>query len=779
VKKIIFLFLAIVIIAVSSGIVYLNNVILPTKVKSWISDGISYKTGKKVTLGSVKVNILRGLTLKDLKIYDEAGELINIREASCGFMIFPVFRKKVIIPYVNIKSPAVFLERYPDNSFNLQKIFVPKEGSPGDKRPGFDISVYRISITNANLYFKDNTLNPPLKKEIKKIDLFLGLSMPTSVKFKISGRLPPDPNTVFRAIGEYRIPKQELSAKINLDDFAPKEAEPYYRNSGISVPKGKMDGDINLEYKNSRFVFSGKLSIDACRLEGLQFAKTLDNISGNLVFDDAGLSSDKLSVTLGAIPLQANIRIADYSKPVVTVNIPQIGLDQLPGLLKSEFKFDFPGNAQGLAGFTLYARLIPDTGIWSVSGYVDTSGARIKLDRLPWAIENLTGRLKFSSDRIDWETLRFTVNGIQYKTGGSWQDFVHPRIQVSLDSADFSVKTSFTVRGTDFSFSKFDGKYLNSEFSATGSVDTSKPASPFADIAGRLDIDLGDLKKIFLKSAEQFDKAGLAGRAGINFNFIGKPDDFRNCVLQAKVSCPVLSAYGLKSSGSLSFDYAQSEGRADISELILPFYGGLIQGGGMVDFNAQPFPFKAAVNLKGVRIEKLKLDTPLKDEDIAGKVDANIRLSGFSGDISKLSGSGDISVNDGKLWQLNLFKGLGSLLFVRDFTNIVFTKGSCSFNLKDKYFYAEKLVMNSGIADLEGKVKIGFDSAIDAVLNVHILNENVPLSGTFKDVATAIIGQAGRFGVIKITGTLKDPKHTFEPAVGDILVGLKNMIMGN
>jgi hypothetical protein len=198
-----------------------------------------------------------------------------------------------------------------------------------------------------------------------------------------------------------------------------------------------------------------------------------------------------------------------------------------------------------------------------------------------------------------------------------------------------------------------------------------------------------------------------------------------------------------------------------------------------MDFKDPLLPYQVNLNLKGVRIEKFKADTPAKDQDIAGKVDANVKLNGFFGDISGFNGSGDISVTEGRLWQLNLFKGLGSLLFVRDFSNIVFTKGACKFKIKDKLISTENLALNSDIADLEGRCRIGFDSTIDAYLNVHILNESVPLSGTFKDVATAIIGTAGRFGVIKITGTLKEPKHSFEPAVGDILIGLKNMIIGN
>jgi hypothetical protein len=52
----------------------------------------------------------------------------------------------------------------------------------------------------------------------------------------------------------------------------------------------------------------------------------------------------------------------------------------------------------------------------------------------------------------------------------------------------------------------------------------------------------------------------------------------------------------------------------------------------------------------------------------------------------------------------------------------------------------------------------------------------IPLDGTFKDVTTAIIGKGGKFGVIKLSGTLKEPKYDFKTAVGSIIQGLANML---
>jgi len=44
-------------------------------------------------------------------------------------------------------------------------------------------------------------------------------------------------------------------------------------------------------------------------------------------------------------------------------------------------------------------------------------------------------------------------------------------------------------------------------------------------------------------------------------------------------------------------------------------------------------------------------------------------------------------------------------------------------------------------------------------------------------VTTAILGQARRFGVIKIDGTLAQPKYKFETSVMDIIQGVRDTFL--
>lgn len=217
---------------------------------------------------------------------------------------------------------------------------------------------------------------------------------------------------------------------------------------------------------------------------------------------------------------------------------------------------------------------------------------------------------------------------------------------------------------------------------------------------------------------------------------------------------------------------------ADISSLEVDLYGGKLKCKAAMNITSDNMPFKADASLQDVRIEKLKTDTKAKDKDISGAIAGNVSLTGYYAKPESITGGGSLSVKEGKLWELDLFKGLGSVIFTDDFANIVFNQGSCDFIVENKFIASENLLLVSNIANLKGPFKIGFDNSVEALFDVEVLDEMVPLTGTFRDVTTAIAGQAGKFGAIQVSGTLNDPKYKFKSPVIDLIKGITNTIFG-
>ena len=658
-KRRVFLILAILIVLISSGIIYLNNVILPTRIKILIINGLQEKTQKKVSLESLQFSIFKGLVLRNLVIYDDKKPIISLKQGSCTFLIWPFFKKMIIIPDLKFEYPEIFLERRKDQTFNLQDLFSNR--TSGVQAAKFRIFVYRIAITNATLHFQDNSLVQPFAKNIENLNLNLYLSLPASVKFNLKSEIPANPRVKIDAAGEFRIPEKQLLAKISLQDFPPKDFLAYYQHLGVNISEGLIDALIDLELKDKQ-------------------------ISGNL-------------------------------------NI-------LNGILKFE-KIGSP-------------------------------------------VEDINGRVEFSQNQLKWPELNFKYLGLPYKTTGALTDFQAPQVQLGLSSKDFSLESDFAVNNKLINLSKCKGRYLNSEFSVTGDINTENPPNLNADIKGELNLNLEDIKEPLKKFKPLLEQIKPKGLMQAQFNLNGNINDIKSCAVTARLSnSSIISAYGLKAE-ELSLNYTQADGIIDIPLIHLSLYGGTIELAAKMNLNSDNLPYWVTADIQGIKLEKLKLDTAVKEKDIAGTLKAQGKINGFSNDLSRLNGAGNIFISDGKLWQLNLFKGLGSLLFARDFASIVFSEGSCGFSIADKYIFTDNLQLKSNITDLSGSVKIGFDSSINASLDVKILDEMAPLSGTFKDITTAIMGQSGRFGVIKISGTLKEPKYKFQTAVVDIIKGLKD-----
>jgi hypothetical protein len=807
------LIICLIIIIISLIIIYLNQIYLPEKVKFLIINSLQEKIQKKVTLESLHFSLFKGLVLKNLKVYDDAKVVVDIKEASSSFLFFPFFQKQIIISHLKVISPVIFLERRSDNTFNLPFYF-KEETLPTKKK--FKFFIYRISIKDGRLDFQDATLSPAFTKALDNIDLNLFLSLLMNVKFELRCEIPVNPSIKITAQGEFQIPKQQARLRIGIRDLSLKEFSGYYQHLGISVPQGLIDGLLNLEFKDKlvtanldtknrdlqvsfgkisgkmtsgiksilhynlddrKLQFSGNADILQGELSGIEFVENIKDIKGKLDFDNSGLSMENMSANVWGIPITAKVNLANFNNPLLNLNVESYNLNLalIKEILKDRFQFNIPGDLQGRGNlsFSLQNKLL-STRQPQINGYLDISGAQLKLDQINSPFEKIQGRLEFTLNQLKWSPLNFQYLGIPYKTTGTLTDFRAPGVQLELSSRDLSLESLFAVNNQRIKLSKCSGRYLNNKFFFSGDFNFANKDKIDTDINGQLKIDLGDIKVLFPKFKTQLEQIKPSGEIDVDLSLEGDIRDLKSSFIKANLSSPQLSIYGLKFS-KVSLDYQQAYGIANIARFGSTLYDGRLDATATLNLTSGDFPYRIDFNLQDLKIEKLKLDTSIKEQDIAGTIRLEGNINGYSNDLGRLTGTGQIFISDGKLWQLNLFKGIGVLLFSSDFTSIIFNEGYCRFFIRDKSVFTDNLNLKSNLAELSGQVKIGFDGALDATLDVHVA-DNAPLTGTFKDITTAIMGQVGRFGVIKINGTLKEPKYKFKTAVVDIIKGLKDII---
>ncbi|TRZ96115.1 AsmA family protein [bacterium] len=807
----------ILLVILFSGVIYLNKVILPTKIKSLIVTALKKQTRKDVTLKSLEFSIFKGLVLHDLVISEAENVILSAREATCAIFILPILKKQIIIPSINLKAPYIFLERRKDFTFNLQDLFSapgPAVNEPGAKNAAFSVFVYKLNISSGEMVFQDDTLADQFKKEIKNIQFSLRLALPVNVKFNFKAEVPATTTMIINGGGEYKILNKELTGNLSVKNLSPREFAAYYNNLKLDLVSGLVDAqaqvnlkgqllfvdiaaqgndlvltkdkfklkldsgvqakiDYNLQTK--KLGFSGNCDIRQADITGLEFLGEVKNLYGKLAFSERSLIAESLKAELLGKQFEIKLGIKDFNTPVLNINTV-LDLSFLPAIAKDKFNFSMISSASGKAALSL--KLHPDSqGVWGIQGSADITGGGLKLGKQNIPVENISAALEFSQQSVNWSNMKFKYQGIDYQSSGTLSDFVSPGIELKLSSSDLSLAAAFNLAGKQIKLSQLKGKYLDSAFSLEGNIDNSDAAKPRLDLSGKINFALEDLIKILNKQYPAIKAMRPSGHLDTQFSLTGDISDFKNCFIRAKLSSNDFSLYGLNSQ-DLSLDYLQEQRIIKISSLRIAFYDGAIEGAGSMNLDTVNLPYHLEMQANGVKLEKLKKDTLSRNKDISGTLQAEVKLSGYSNDFDKLTGSGSVQVKEGRLWELNLFQGLGKLLFARDFASIVFSECRAAFSINNKFVYTDNLRLRSNIANLSGPLKIGFDSSLEAALDVEILSELVPLSGTLKDIATVVVGKAGIFGVIKLSGTLQQPKYIFKPAVTNIIKGLTDVLFG-
>jgi hypothetical protein len=181
------------------------------------------------------------------------------------------------------------------------------------------------------------------------------------------------------------------------------------------------------------------------------------------------------------------------------------------------------------------------------------------------------------------------------------------------------------------------------------------------------------------------------------------------------------------------------------------------------------------LNLDGTDLAKLKADTIWKDQNITGLFSATFLAKGPLKEPDALAGEGSILIKDGRLWQLNLLKGLGQFLFIPEFENITFSEAKGDFIIHDKKVLTSNFELKSNPATLTCAGWADFKGNINFDILTEFSEEAIAQSNSLKKLFTAVLTQGDAYLAIKLTGSLKNPKDTISPA--GLIEKTKNIFM--
>jgi uncharacterized protein involved in outer membrane biogenesis len=149
--------------------ILLNRLLSEERLKAMLIDPAQKELGRQVTLGSLDVSLLRGITIKDIGIKerDSKQDFISVKTFRLSYELLPLLRKKLVIKEVLIDEPKIRIIRGSDGQFNFADIGQQRKDQQEELMPvdenneleplPITMTFDRVNINKAILTLTDKT----------------------------------------------------------------------------------------------------------------------------------------------------------------------------------------------------------------------------------------------------------------------------------------------------------------------------------------------------------------------------------------------------------------------------------------------------------------------------------------------------------------------------------------------------------------------------------------------------------------------------------------------
>lgn len=813
------LFFCIVLFA-AVGVIYVNNVYLPRTIHTRLTQGLQELLGCKVGIGKVKYDLFRGMVVQDITLYDKTEDdgqpLLTVREASFNFLILPLFTNRtVVMPVLHIDTPVAHLRRSQDGILNYSALPLFSGRPPAKNKTGLSIVARKINFFNGACSFEDRRLEPPFKTSVRELSGGMTLDLSGTVTFLAQGKNFSGAGRVSmaRLEGSYEIASGSLQAKIKvsglwLTDFAAyldrfstgiedglieeADLQAGFINKRVSLSgtvrlrrlafqrlglrfAGDTDAGLRVEYATDtgQLSYQHVFSIRGASLSGIPYLQEAKDISGEVMLEQNSLKTKGLFFQAAGSQFTLSGSLEDYARPRLDLVLSCDNLSLKQPFLQL-FGQELEGNAKARIEINGELNKFP----LDVRARFDVQEATYPVPALKEPLRNIKGAVELTNRGAVWHELHFDYRDLSLVSSGTLADFREPTAQFKLHSEKLDLLARLKTRKSVVELQACRGTYADSAFDIRGTFNVGNDSRGPFNLKAVLDLSLKDLQD-FLQGPgrEALVKTKLDGKLNVRGTMAGKSWDYKEWEITANAASKEISVLDLKVTG-LSLQLGQQNGILRIPRLYASSYAGAIEGVFNSNLKAEVPIYTLYCSVRGLDLSKLKNDTPLREKDFAGLLEFEAETSGNFKDSRSMNGKGSISVKDGKLWQLNLFKGLGELFLLPEYKQIVFHEASADFTIKDRRFITENLELDSEQLDLRCSGHCDFSGALDFMAYARANKKLISESSDVRKFTAAILGELGNAVSVKIGGTIQKPKYSILPLPIELFKNIKDFFLG-
>ncbi len=739
-----FIIIFIVIVCFLLSVWYLNQTLIPEKLKTFLTHTIEKQTHLSIDIGNLRFHIARGFELENIKIFKKGCQKDPILKAERAYfkpLLIPSLRKVyIVIPGFLLKSAYIKIERDETGNWNFRKPALHPSGTLLEVGPPlprttekhgpkpvksrawhdfFSLSILKASITDSTIVFNDNFQDRHISETLTDVKANIGLSLPHSLGLVLSAQIYQSPVNVNGKIAHpfknakttLKITATELDLKKIknlsnagvLDGLAKIKANVFLEPDGTSIIKAV--GDIeSLKFQKQNLRLFGDFDIDGQLRGNIKILKDLD-YKGKIKFKNATLAlSDTLPEIFNAIG------------EAVFVN-------------KSVVIKDFTGNIAGspvsLQGKLDYTAEFPEIDINILADAVN-------LNKL---IQSLPQQAKVKFKEIDLEgEADLNINIANKKE--------QPRA--------LAYKGNLKISGANFSCPWLKEKIKDIDCEIIFEKDRltwDKLSFKYKDIPYTSSGIASELNKPLINGI--LESKGLKAKGVIKIE---------ENLLNIQSLGIVYKNYSLQAKGFLK-DFKQP-----LLNLIIYAYDGIADITARLNLKSDKKPYLVNIEARNINIGKFISGTKFSKSKVKGIIASKATLNGYLDDKDSLKGNGWVQVTEGYLGKFPVVADLLDSILGIPPEYLILTDAFGNFSVSDKRIYTRDFKILSQKAALIWEGSVGFDSTLDFNVTGRFAEDITTKFTTFGKIASAILYEAGAYMVeVRLTGTIEKPEYKIVP----------------
>lgn len=531
--------------------------------------------------------------------------------------------------------------------------------------------------------------------------------------------------------------------------------------------------------------YTGTMEFKEGSMHGTKIGE-IDNIRGSVSFTDNKAETSGLSFLALGMPARLTGTLEDFSAPSLDVRIRLTDFDLaaareiIPDIIDR--------NQLTLAGTAVtvdvtYKGLLVGAKDANIGFNADVQNSTITSGKINKTLTKVYGAVSYQEKVLSWKDLHADYEGKPYLITGKLLpsgNSSHPSVETELDAEHIKIKTRFEFTPEAMVFQQLTGRFKNAVFNVQGTMKKSSDGSPLLDLTGDADVELAELADIFPKLPEAIKNCRLTGMTHIAGSFAGSPSHWQDWHYNLTGASPQFSIWGLNIT-NMKFNAVQKNNLLKPFHVWGEFYNGDLNFTASLDTAKKDLPFEMVLRVLDSDLKKLSADTPLKKQSLAGTLSATAIIDGKLTDLKAVNGKGGIDIKEGLLWELDLLKGLGGILLIPEYKNIVFTQAGMNFTMTEGLMSTDNIQLVGPSLSLYGRGSLDFNK--DQALNLYLtpdFNTDVILdSSSLKKGTTAIITGTEKFMSVNVTGTLSKPQYKVNKSPVKILQKTGGVILEN